>query len=914
MLRRLILTIFILLLLAPVQAQEPVDNYGSKLAELSRAYLREPQGVEPLYSLAMFYFDNSNPMRSLPLAMDFATRAEQSHIDLLQRNRVSDLVKLQRNSGITINVLHDLRVAISEAALSSVRTRDNMTMAEVDLYLATFGPTDAEIAKLLRARRYRLIADDVLSTGTADESYDFLNTYPGTEEAAAADQRLGDMVAGLLASSYRSQTADSLVRLYPKSKAVARLAVRRKAQLAFDNAERDGSIEAYGDFLALYPASDESDQARQRIDKLLEEDLAKRHTAVELAHFADSNADHDISDQALARLRRLIYVNRDAQAAQYYVDHFKLDPFVSEVYSRYYSWHAFEGNGAPLERFAAANPDFPFPRALEDDLERATEVDGVPLMEPFQEKAYDRYAAYIHDLSGKAIAIVPLQRMLQPLVAQRRWADAQFRLEQFELEYGEQWQWQYDALRRLVTTPTPGYVSRAEALDADSVSMHHPVVNPADKRLYFSDGGRICSAVHTARGWHLADTLRMTGAEGVSLTLFCFYDGGRRMLLGHGGDIWIAERDDDGWRISDIPPYPVNTDYVETDAYMLPDGSGLLLASDRPGGQNLQPSRAYFHGDTALATDLWFIPCTSGRWGTPVNLGVKVNSLYSERSPILSRNMTTLYFVSDGSVGLGYGDVYMAERTDPDDWTSWSTPQNLGREVNSGFRELSVSFSPDERRIYLSTDASGRATVRSFATAHNTTSATGRYALDVAELQHSLLRLQVADMERQTVVQQLDCEDDSTLQFSLQKGRRYALLADAGTRFVTATEVEPSRIADYRLPAYTFAELVAMDRPLPLPVVQFSADGEELLPVARMQLTQLARFVQRHPGAVLEFVVDVAGPDARQCYAQAETRCQTLLDFLTQRGIAAGRILLSPYGNARVGQRSPSAVGVRFRE
>ena len=58
--------------------------------------------------------------------------------------------------------------------------------------------------------------------------------------------------------------------------------------------------------------------------------------------------------------------------------------------------------------------------------------------------------------------------------------------------------------------------------------------------------------------------------------------------------------------------------------FRVENGTGMLLASDRPNGQNLQPSGALFHGDTALATDLYFIPYTQNGWGAAVNLGVTV--------------------------------------------------------------------------------------------------------------------------------------------------------------------------------------------------------------------------------------------------------------------------------------------------
>lgn len=911
-LRRLLLVVVMVLTAVSVQAQAPDEGYEARFTTLGRAYAKDPRGVEPVYRLAQFYFDNSHPLRSLPLAMQYVKMAEERHIALLDADKVKDLVKLQRNN-ITIVTIRELKAAIAEAAFNTVKLRQDLSMEEIEVYLELFGEDNPELARLLHSRRYGLIYRQAYASDDIDECYRFMLTYSGTAESEQMETRMGQLAKGMFDTTTSVRFIDSVVLRYPQSPSVARVAAKRKSRIAYEEAEREGTIAAYSAFLKRFPASDESEEVRANIDRLLEIDLARRTTVMELAHFADSNADQDIADQALARLRRLIYVNRDAEAARYYIEHFKLDAHYSEVYSRYYSWHTVEGNTAPLMRFADADEGFPFRKALEDDMERGAEIDGVPLMETFREKAYDRYSEYIKMLAGKAIGIVPLQRMLQSLLAERRWDDALFRMEQFDLFFDNQYRWQYAGLRKLIATPTGRSLRRELKTDGNVKSF---CVNAADGMLYYSDGHRIFRAVHQGSLWVPADTVVFTNNASTDLTLFGFYAGGRRMLLGSGGDIWIAERDGHQWRVSDIPPYPVNTDYVETDAYMLPDGSGMLVASDRPGGLNLQPSGSYFHGDSALATDLWFIPYTQHRWGTPVNLGVKVNTAYCERYPVLSRNLKTLYFVSDGHLGFGYGDVFMVERSDVEDWTSWGEPQNLGREVNSGFREAGLSLSPNERWLYLTSNISDSNYVAySVATVHNTESLGETYSLGVGDLQESLVRVQVADLQQQAVTQVVDYMGDSNaIDISLHRDRRYALLADAGTSFVTAGVVDAASLGKYRLPAYTFEELVAMDRPLPLPVVEFSANGSELLPVARLQLEQLARFLKQHPRAVVEFCVDVAGTDSYQCYSLSLQRGDALRDFLCGHGVAAERILVSAYGNVNVRLSGTSSVGVRFRE
>ncbi|MBR3372408.1 MAG: hypothetical protein IKG75_00120 [Bacteroidaceae bacterium] len=898
--RPLLIALFCLLAATAV-AQTSIDDYRARFTEVNRAYAQHPSDVEALYNMAVFYFDNSHPMRNLPVAMDYIRRAEAEHINLLENNKIKRLTQLGK-IGIDLTSLRQLKQAIAEAAANTVKNRADMSAAEIDAYLEAFGD-DKEVARQLRQRRLRQVYNEDLAAGTPEAYHHFIVTYPGTGEAEQMEERLRQLAPSLCAPLATDQALDSLAARYPQSPSIATAVERRHAALAYARAKRSGTVEAYNDFLSRYPASDDSPRARQELDLLLDADFSSRTTALELAHFADSNADSPLAERALAQLRRLIYDNHDVEAARYYVSHFKLDPHVSEVYSRYYSWCAAEGNTAPLAAFKERHPDFPFPRALADDIDAADYFDTIPLLSPFREERYDDYAYCIRSLAGRGLSLVVLQRTLQPLLDKRNYIGALDRARQFDMSFGNQWIVRYnELLRLLMAAPNPARNLRHEPLDS---TVTRPVVHPVDGRLYFTrvtpEGNLLCTTT---------DTIRFSNTAATDLTLFGFYADGTRMLLGSGGDIWIAERDEepDTWRISDLPPYPVNTDYIETDAYMLPDGSGMLLASDRPGGHNLQPSGAWFHGDTALATDLWFIPYTRSGWGDAVNLGIGLNTPYCERSPILSRNLRTLYFISDGYGGLGYGDVYVAQRTGAS-WAEWSTPQNVGREINSPYRERSISFSPDEHRIFLDNTSS----ISSFATWHNTAGSYADCRLDVAALQDKLFRVTVADLDRQAVTQTIDyAGTQPAVTLTVGRAARCVVFGDAGDLFVPAVLLGADSTT-VLLRGYTLSELVSVERDLPLHAVEFAAGTTDLLPVARLQLEQLARFLVRQPEAVVEFGVNVPGTDARRCYDLSLQRAEALRVFLAERGVDPSRVLLSPYGNVQTGPRGAAMVTVRFR-
>ena len=895
---------------------DSLSDYQARFTKLNKAYAKAPDNVEALYNLAQFYFDNSHPMRNLPMAMKYIQRAEECHIKLIETNHTGELGRLVRNN-ITLTTIRQTKQAIIDAAYNTIEVRTDMSGVELDTYLDAFG-IDMELVRLLRQRRIKQVYTDCEKKGTAESYYHFIEVYPGTSEAEKMEENLSRLAPGLFEGVTTEAQADEIASRFPESPSVQRAADKQKSRMAFAIASKTNTVAAYMSFLERYPTSDESQQARDRLDKMLEVNYSKCKTAMDYAVFASTYSDIPLADKALGEMRTLLYKNQDVAAARYYLEHFKLDPAYDEIFNLYYSWHAAEGNGDPIKRFDRENPNFPYHRAVENDLESAKIIDRINLMEDFLEVEYNRYAGYVRQMTGKKIAIVPLQRMIQVMVASNNYGAALNRIRQFDICFENVSSNEYMELQRVLSAPSTG--RRLTKEFSATYHVKNPCINEADGRLYFTRAGassRICYAVKEGGQWRPAGEVpfaTLSNTEG--FTLYGFYAGGTRMLLGSDGNIMMAEKDGDSWRITDIPPYPVNTDYIETDAYMLPDGSGLLLASDRPNGYNLQNSGAYFHGDTALATDIYYIPYINNGWGTPVNLGSTINTPYSERSPIMSRNLKTLYFVTDGRGGLGYSDVYMVTRTNVQDWTSWSTPQNVGKEINSGYTETDLSFTPDEKRILMSVNSSlGTFSCYSFPTSHDASNSYEPYVLDILGMENALLRVRVADLAQQSVVQVVDCSGVSnTLTVNVHKDKNYAIIGDAGLYFVPAVIVDPNAKGKQRLRGYTFPVLVSMDKPVQLFAVGFNPSGTELLPVAKLQLEQLAQFQNHNPKGVVEFCIDVAGSDDKLCYNLSLERGRLIREYMNEQGIDNSRIIISAYGNVNVKKHGASGVSVRFRE
>ena len=141
-------------------------------------------------------------------------------------------------------------------------------------------------------------------------------------------------------------------------------------------------------------------------------------------------------------------------------------------------------------------------------------------------------------------------------------------------------------------------------------------------------------------------------------------------------DIYIAKRTRNGWTRPQNIGKPINTRYLERQPSLSPDGKTIYFTSDRPGTDGLE--------------DIWVSHLQNKRWSEPVNLGDSVNSDGMEWAPFIHPDGQTLYFVSNGHLGMGGLDIFKSTRIND---TTWTKPQNLGYPINTVYDEQSLFVS-----------------------------------------------------------------------------------------------------------------------------------------------------------------------------------------------------------------------------
>lgn len=133
---------------------------------------------------------------------------------------------------------------------------------------------------------------------------------------------------------------------------------------------------------------------------------------------------------------------------------------------------------------------------------------------------------------------------------------------------------------------------------------------------------------------------------------------------------------------------PVNTNRSEKNPSISADGRTLWFSSDRPGGFGKM--------------DIWFTQKgADGRWGAPQNAGDSINTPGDDIAPFIHPDNRTLYYASNGRIGMGGLDLYLCRL---DSAGKPLSVANLGYPINTNRDEIGLFVTASGKRAYYSSD------------------------------------------------------------------------------------------------------------------------------------------------------------------------------------------------------------------
>lgn len=128
--------------------------------------------------------------------------------------------------------------------------------------------------------------------------------------------------------------------------------------------------------------------------------------------------------------------------------------------------------------------------------------------------------------------------------------------------------------------------------------------------------------------------------------------------------LYKATKKDGSW--TEGKPLPINNkEYSLRSPSISKDGKTLYFSSDMPGGLG--------------GEDIWKVSVNGDEYGTPVNLGPKINSEASEGFPFITDD-NVLFFSSNGKQGFGGFDVFKIDLNKATDAINVGAPVNTAKD------------------------------------------------------------------------------------------------------------------------------------------------------------------------------------------------------------------------------------------
>ena len=369
-------------------------------------------------------------------------------------------------------------------------------------------------------------------------------------------------------------------------------------------------------------------------------------------------------------------------------------------------------------------------------------------------------------------------------------------------------------------------------------------------------------------------------------------------------DLYISHRTGNNWSAPQNLGLAVNSPDWDSQPSLSADGRTLYFTSTRPGG--LGQEDLYI---TRLQPD--------GNWSPAQNLGAPVNTAGKDMAPFIHASGTTLYYVTDGLVGMGGLDVYRCEQAAA---AGWGTPRNLGYPLNTFENEASLFITSDNKKGFCSrsraTDepAAGNRLMRerpvelfSFGVpppvkARESSTYTQGRVFDATTKKPLRAEVKLYDLDTdvltQFVTSDLEYGDYTVV---LNEGHRYAMYAAADKYLLKSLSFDYSDKRTFDpLTLDIYLEPVRSGRSVVLNNLFFDTNKYDLKPQSRTELNRLIEFLRQYRDVQIEvsgYTDNVGTPEAN--LQLSERRALSVVEYLSGHGISPVRLRSKGYGDRR---------------
>ena len=370
----------------------------------------------------------------------------------------------------------------------------------------------------------------------------------------------------------------------------------------------------------------------------------------------------------------------------------------------------------------------------------------------------------------------------------------------------------------------------------------------------------------------------------------CFAPDGREMYLTQCvtdasaprfAQIVTSSRSDAAWGKPN--PLELTKDTLSTYAHpaVSPDGEWLYFVSDMPGGVG--------------GYDIWRVRITAAGLGGVENLGEPINTPGDEMFPTFRPN-GDLYFSSNGHVGMGGLDIYIAK---VDKKTKQYKVTHPGYPLNSEADDFGMTFEGPHNSGFFSSnrkDGRGYDHIYSFENPEIVTTMKGWvYEMDGYELPAA----QVTVVGNDGTYKKLPVKSDGSFTMPINTKVDYLVMASCKGFLNHKEELRVDSAKESKEYVLQFP-LASITAPVLIDNIFYDFDKATLTPASTKSLDELVGLLKENPNVTIELSAhcDYKG-NAEYNKRLSQRRAQSVVNYLIAHGIEKERLTPVGYGKER---------------
>ena len=355
-------------------------------------------------------------------------------------------------------------------------------------------------------------------------------------------------------------------------------------------------------------------------------------------------------------------------------------------------------------------------------------------------------------------------------------------------------------------------------------------------------------------------------------------DKANKLKLGRN-NLYKATKSGDTW--GNIKPLPFNNkEYSTSNPSLSRDGKTLYFSSDMP--------------NSLGGVDIWKVAVNGDEYGTPENLGNKVNTEGNESFPFIADDNKTLYFASSGKQGLGGLDNYQI------DLSNSSEAVNMGKPINTEKDDFGFTFNKAKNQGYFSSNRGGNddifgaypiCAVDVITTVTN--AKTGAILADA--------KVSIVDDKKNVIATEMS-NSKGEVKYKVECDRAYSIQASKdgfeGNSFPVAKSKGPeAKIAAALQPI----DVIVTPTEIILNPIYFDYDKSNITQQGAFELDKLVQVLKNNDKLVIfaKSHTDNRGSDTYNA-SLSDRRAKSTVQYVISKGIDASRITGKGFGESEL--------------